>query len=77
MRVVKTFTAMYYEVLRTEGYRPGRDRLVLFVAGDGEKAKAVVSRFIEEIGFDTLDTGSRETAGASSSRVRLSTQSGD
>jgi predicted dinucleotide-binding enzyme len=28
---------------------------VLFVAGDGEEAKAVVSRLIEVIGFDSLD----------------------
>ena len=30
---------------------------MLFVAGDGEEAKAVVSRLIEVIGFDSLDAG--------------------
>ncbi len=30
---------------------------MLFVAGDGEEAKVVVSRLIEEIGFDPLDAG--------------------
>jgi 8-hydroxy-5-deazaflavin:NADPH oxidoreductase len=30
-RVVKGFNMMYYETLRTEGNRPGRDRLALFI----------------------------------------------
>jgi 8-hydroxy-5-deazaflavin:NADPH oxidoreductase len=56
-RVVKAFNTMYYETLRTEGDRSGGDRLVLFIAGDDEEAKAVVSRLIEEIGFEPVDTG--------------------
>jgi len=56
-RVVKAFNTMYYETLRTEGNRSGGDRLVLFIAGDDEEAKAVVSRLIEEIGFEPIDTG--------------------
>ena len=56
-RVVKAFNTMYYETLRTEGNRSGRDRLVLFIAGDDEEAKAVVSRLIEVIGFEPVDTG--------------------
>lgn len=62
-RVVKAFNTMYYETLRTEGNRPGGDRLVLFVAGDDEEAKAVVSRLIEEIGFEPVDTGSLQDGG--------------
>jgi predicted dinucleotide-binding enzyme len=55
-RVVKAFNTMYYETLLTGGGR--EDRLVLFVAGDDEEAKATVSRLIEEIGFAPVDTGS-------------------
>jgi 8-hydroxy-5-deazaflavin:NADPH oxidoreductase len=57
-RVVKALNTMYYETLRTEGNRSGGDRLVLFIAGDDEEAKAVVSRLMEEIGFEPVDTGS-------------------
>ena len=62
-RLVKAFNTMYYETLRTEGNRSGGDRLVLFVAGDDEEAKAVVSRLIEEIGFEPVDTGSLRDGG--------------
>jgi 8-hydroxy-5-deazaflavin:NADPH oxidoreductase len=72
-RVVKAFNTMYCEALRTEGNRSGGDRLVLLIAGDDEEAKAVVSRLIDGIGFEPVDTGSLGTAGASSSRVRPST----
>ena len=30
---------------------------MLFIAGNDEEAKAVVSRLIEEIGFELVDTG--------------------
>lgn len=59
-RLVKALNTMYYETLASEG-RPGappEERLVLFVAGDDEEAKAAVSRLIEEIGFSPVDTGS-------------------
>jgi hypothetical protein len=59
-RVVKAFNTMYWETLRDEA-RPDaarEDRLVLFVAGDDETAKGVVSDLIEEIGFAAIDTGS-------------------
>ncbi len=62
-RLVKAFNTMYYETLRTEGNRSGGDRLVLFVAGDDEEAKAVVSGLIEEIGFEPVDTGSLQDGG--------------
>ena len=58
--VVKAFNTMYYERLANEG-RPGfplEERQVLFVAGDDEEAKGIVSRLIEEIGFAPIDTGS-------------------
>lgn len=54
----EAFNTLHYETLRTEGNRSGRERLVLFVAGDDEEAKVVVSGLIEEIGFEPVDTGS-------------------
>ena len=62
-RVVKAFNTMYYETLRTEGNRSDGDHLVLFVAGDDEEAKAVVSGLIREIGFEPVDTGSLRDGG--------------
>ncbi len=58
-RVVKAFNTMYYGTLASEGRpdAPREERLVLFVAGDDEDAKAVVSRLIEEIGFAPVDMG--------------------
>jgi predicted dinucleotide-binding enzyme len=58
--VVKAFNTMYYETLRSEGRpsAPVEERLVLFVAGDDEEVKSIVSRLIEEIGFTPVDTGS-------------------
>ena len=64
-RVVKAFNTMYYETLASEG-RPGapaEERLVLFVAGDDEEAKATVSQLIEEIGFAPVNTGSLREGG--------------
>jgi len=62
-RVVKAFNTMYYETLRTEGNPSDGHRLVLFVAGDDDEAKAVVSGLIEEIGFEPIDTGSLRDGG--------------
>jgi predicted dinucleotide-binding enzyme len=61
-RVVKAFNTMYYGTLASEG-RPSAplgERMVLFVAGDDEEAKGVVSGLIEEIGFTAVDTGTLE-----------------
>ena len=58
-RVVKAFNTIYHERLANEG-RPGaplEERLAIFVAGDDEEAKRVVSTLIEEIGFAPVDTG--------------------
>ena len=59
-RVVKAFNTIYYERLANEGSpaSPLEERQVLFVAGDDEGAKGIVSRLIEEIGFAPVDTGS-------------------
>lgn len=64
-RVVKAFNTMYYVTLASEGRTdaPIEDRLVLFVAGDDDEAKRVVSDLIEEIGFAPLDTGPLKSSG--------------
>ena len=63
-RLVKAFNTMYYETLASEGRTSeGEDRLVIFLAGDDDEAKAIVSELIEEIGFDTVDTGSLRDSG--------------
>ena len=63
VRLVKAFNTMYYETLANEGRPEGENRLVLFVAGDDEEAKATVSGLIEEIGFAPVDTGSLREGG--------------
>lgn len=58
-RVVKAFNTMYFERLRENG-RPGapiEEREVIFVSGNDEEAKGIVSGLIEEIGFAPVDVG--------------------
>lgn len=62
-RLVKAFNTMYFQTLATEGKESEEDRLVLFVAGDDEDAKATVSQLIREIGFAPVDTGSLKEGG--------------
>jgi 8-hydroxy-5-deazaflavin:NADPH oxidoreductase len=63
-RVVKAFNTMYWKTLGDAG-RPdgGDDRLALFIAGDDQDAKELVSRVVEEIGFTPVDTGSLAEGG--------------
>jgi predicted dinucleotide-binding enzyme len=64
-RVVKAFNTLYYKLLQDEGRPEGdvQDRLAVFLAGDDEEAKAVVSKLIEGIGFAPVDTGSLREGG--------------
>lgn len=57
--VVKAFNNIYAKHLLERG-RPKGDagRIALPVAGDDAKAKAVVFRLLDELGFDAVDTGS-------------------
>lgn len=58
-RVVKAFNATYWKTLR-DGQRPDADpddRLAVFIAGDDDEAKRVVSGLIEDIGFTPVDAG--------------------
>ncbi|MDQ3700554.1 MAG: NADPH-dependent F420 reductase [Chloroflexota bacterium] len=62
-RVVKAFNTMQAATLRNGGQMGQSDRLALFVAGDDQDAKTVVSRLIDEIGFAAVDTGSLREGG--------------
>jgi predicted dinucleotide-binding enzyme len=57
-KVVKAFNAMRWDVLSTSG-RPADapDRLALPISGDDAKAKEVVEKLIDDIGFDSVDAG--------------------
>jgi 8-hydroxy-5-deazaflavin:NADPH oxidoreductase len=57
-RLVKAFNTMSSDDLRSGAFRSGSERWAMFLAGDDKKAKSVVSRLIEEIGFVPIDTGS-------------------
>jgi predicted dinucleotide-binding enzyme len=56
--VVKAFNNIYAEHLRNLGKPAGTpERIALPIAGDDARAKAVVLRLIDEIGFDGVDAG--------------------
>ena len=62
--LVKAFNTLFYKRLASEGKPAGaKDRLAIFIAGDDAHAKSVVSKLIDEIGFDTIDTGSLAEGG--------------
>jgi predicted dinucleotide-binding enzyme len=58
-QVVKAFNTLHFERLRTAG-RPGAppsQRLAIPLAGDDARAKALVARLIDDIGFAAVDAG--------------------
>jgi predicted dinucleotide-binding enzyme len=56
--VVKAFNVIYAKHLMENGKPAGTPgRIALPVAGDEPKAKAVVMRLIDELGFDAVDAG--------------------
>jgi len=56
--VVKAFNTILAQHLLQNGRPPGdRERIALPIAGDDPNAKAVVSRLIDEPGFDPVDAG--------------------
>jgi predicted dinucleotide-binding enzyme len=58
-RVVKAFNNIFFQHLGSLGRPSGApDRSALAIAGDDDDAKALVSRLLDEIGYDTLDLGS-------------------
>ena len=62
-RLVKAFNTMAYKNLEAGAFRTGRERWVIYVAGDDADAKQVVSGLIEQIGFVPIDTGSLAEGG--------------
>lgn len=57
-KVVKAFNHIYAAELTTHGQPAGTpDRRALVIAGDDPQAKAVVSKLIDQFGFDTVDAG--------------------
>ena len=61
-RVVKAFNTIHFEHLEKQGdtAKPEGERRAIFIAGDDQEAKNVVTRLIGEIGFAAVDTGSLE-----------------
>ena len=56
--VIKAFNNIYAARLQNFGLPAGTPgRVAIPVAGDDPKAKAIVSRLIDEIGFDPVDAG--------------------
>jgi predicted dinucleotide-binding enzyme len=57
-RVVKAFNNIYAEHLLKSGRPAGTPgRIALPVAGDDDRAKSVVLKLIDELGFDGVDAG--------------------
>jgi len=61
-RVVKAFNTIASAHLEAQGdtSKPLEDRRAIFIAGDDQEAKNVVTGLIEQIGFAAVDTGSLE-----------------
>jgi predicted dinucleotide-binding enzyme len=57
-RLVKAFNTMAYRDLEAGAFRTGKDRWVIYVAGDDAEANRMVSGLVEEIGFVPVETGS-------------------
>lgn len=56
--VIKAFNNIYAEHLLKNGRSAGApDRIALPVAGDNPKAKAVVMKLVDQLGFDPVDAG--------------------
>jgi predicted dinucleotide-binding enzyme len=56
--VIKAFNNIYASHLLERGKPAGTPgRIALPVAGDDQNAKAIVMRLVDELGFDTVDTG--------------------
>jgi hypothetical protein len=57
-KVVKGFNHIQAAALTTDGQPAGtKNRRALVIAGDDREAKTIVSRLIDQFGFDTIDAG--------------------
>jgi len=59
-RLVKAFNTIWFEHLRKQGQKDVavEQRRAIFISGDHDEAKRVVTKLIEEIGFGAVDLGS-------------------
>src|SRR5438270_11528629 len=66
-RLVKAFNTIWFQHLATRGRTdiPVDERHAIFVAGDDQAAKQIISNLIEQIGFAPVDTGSLREGGKS------------
>jgi predicted dinucleotide-binding enzyme len=66
-RLVKGLNTIYFKHLASLGDTslPLEDRRAIFIAGDDSKAKEIVARLIEEIGFAAVDNGFLHEGGRS------------
>ncbi len=66
-RLVKGFNTIYFKHLASQGDTslPLEERRAIFIAGDDTKAKEIVARLVEEIGFAAVDTGFLHEGGRS------------
>ncbi len=64
-RLVKAFNALFAKDLASGGRPdlPLDERTAIFLAGDDQQAKEIVSRLVEEIGFVAVDTGGLRDGG--------------
>ena len=57
-KVVKAFNHLYARELTTDGQPAGsKNRRALVIAGNDAAAKAVVTKLLDDFGFDTVDAG--------------------
>ncbi|QIL37920.1 NAD(P)-binding domain-containing protein [Pedobacter sp. HDW13] len=56
-RIVKAFNTIFFKILEQDPHVENGNR-VLFVSGDDQQAKEIVSQAISEIGFAPIDLGS-------------------
>jgi len=62
VKVVKAFNTIGSHILESGRTRFGRDRAAVFYCGNNRKAKAVVARLIQDIGFVPVDSGALDSA---------------
>lgn len=64
-RLVKGFNTIWFEHLARQGDAslPVEERRAIFIAGDDEEAKQIVSHLVEGIGFAAVDTGALARGG--------------
>jgi 8-hydroxy-5-deazaflavin:NADPH oxidoreductase len=57
--VVKAFNTLNYKPLASEGdtSKPEEERIAIYIAGDDELAKQIVTELIESFGFGAVDAG--------------------